>query len=83
MRAGGERMELELELDGDEATARRIGELAVERYGPGECTVEVDGSTAAITRDGARLCAVTCFDGFPLHALERFLVRRMRPGRPI
>lgn len=67
---------MELSLEREEETARRIGELALARYGPGECTVEVDGSTAAVTREGARLCAVTCFDGLPLQALERFLLRR-------
>jgi len=65
-----------MDSDGDEVLARRIGELALTHYGPGECAIEVDGSTASITRDGARLCAVTCFDGLPLNALERFLVRR-------
>lgn len=64
-------------MDSDEEVARRVGELAQALYGPGEGTIALDGSTASVLRDGSTLCAVTAFDGFPLLALERFLVKRI------
>lgn len=57
-------------------TNERLAGLAQRVCGPGECPVVVEGDEARVERNGEALCMVTAFDGDPLGALERFLLRQ-------